>query len=104
MIPDSMRLRAFTALAVLAIFLTGCGPSKEEKAAQERARFELEEQARQDTIKANKAITEMTKRAFRRRTPEEDAKHQEEIKRQVQEALEAQRKADAAAAEAGKQP
>ena len=94
-----MRLPVFITLATLAFALTGCGPSKEEKAAQERARFELEERARQDTIKANKAITEMTKRAFRRRTPEEEAKHQEEVKRQVQEALEAQRKADAEAVE-----
>lgn len=62
-----------------------------------RERLELEEKARQEAVKANKAITEMTNRAFRRRTPEEEAKHQAEVQRQAQEILDAQRKADAEA-------
>lgn len=79
------------------LLFTGCGPSKEELQAQERARLELEERQRREAEMANKAITDMTDRAFRRRTPEEEAKHQAEKARQVQELLDAQKKADAEA-------
>ncbi len=53
----------------LAFAFTGCGPSKAELAAKERQRLELEEQARRDAEKANKAITEMNKKAFGRKPP-----------------------------------
>lgn len=39
----------------------------------------------------------MTEKAFRKRTPEEEAKHQAEVRRQAQEIIDAQKKADAAA-------
>jgi hypothetical protein len=81
----------------LACVFAGCGPSKAERDATERQRLELEEKARLDTEKANKAITGMTEKAFRQRTPEEEAKHQAEVKRQAQEMIDAQKKADAAA-------
>ena len=54
------------ALALLAGSVVGCGPSKEELAARERARLEVERQAQQDAAKANKAITEMNKKMFSR--------------------------------------
>ena len=54
------------ALALLVAGLAGCGPSKDELAARERARLELERQAQADAAKANKAITEMNKKMFSR--------------------------------------
>lgn len=54
------------ALALLIGGVAGCGPSKEELAARERARLELERQALEDAKKANKAITEMSKKMFSR--------------------------------------
>lgn len=53
------------ALALFAVGLAGCGPSKEELAARERARLELERQAQENAAKANKAITDMNKKMFR---------------------------------------
>lgn len=100
----SSSLTIIPLASALVFVVAGCGPSKEDIAAQERARFALEEKARQDAIKANKAITEMTNRAFRRRTPEEEAKHQAEVQRQVREALDAQKKADAEAAKVKSNP
>ena len=88
----------FAFYIVLACAFAGCGPSKEERDAKERQRLELEEKARLDTEKANKAITGMTEKAFRQRTPEEEAKHKAEVQRQAQEIIDAQKKADAAAA------
>lgn len=44
--------------------VTGCGPSKEDLAAKERARIEQEKQAQADAAKANKAITDMNKKMF----------------------------------------
>lgn len=54
-----------SALALLAVSLVGCGPSKEELAERERARLELERQAQADAAKANKAITDMNKKMFK---------------------------------------
>ena len=62
------------------------------------ANVELEERARHEAAAANKAITAMTEKAFRRRTPEEEARHKEEVARQVQEILKAQKEAEAAGA------
>ncbi len=87
----------FVLYVALGCAFVGCGPSKEERDAKERQRFELEEKARLDAEKANKAITGMTEKAFRKRTPEEEAKHQAEVRRQAQEIIDAQKKADAAA-------
>ena len=88
----------FVFYIAFACVFVGCGPSKEERAAKERQRLELEEKARLDTEKANKAITGMTEKAFRQRTPEEEAKHRAEVQRQAQEIIDAQKKADAATA------
>ncbi len=46
--------------------ITGCGPSKSEREAQERARLELEERSRQETEAANKAITEVNRKLGRK--------------------------------------
>jgi hypothetical protein len=80
----------------LALLLTGCGPAKPDATA--RKRLELEEQARREAVAGNHAITEMTEKAFRRRTPEEEAQHQAERARQVQALLDAQKQAEANAA------
>jgi uncharacterized protein YggU (UPF0235/DUF167 family) len=53
-------------LGLLLAALVGCGPSKEELAARERARLELERQAQADAGKANEAITEMNQRCLGR--------------------------------------
>jgi len=52
--------------ASFVVLLTGCGPSKDELAARERARIEQEKQAAHDAEKANKAITDNNKRMFGR--------------------------------------
>lgn len=57
-------LCAIAALSVL--ILVGCGPSKDELAARERARIEQEKQAAKDAEKANKAITDNNKKMFSR--------------------------------------
>lgn len=92
------KLSSFVFFIVLACAFTGCGPSKEEREAKERQRLELEEKARLDADKANKAITGMTEKAFRQRTPEEEAQHKADVQRQAQEIIDAQKRADAAAA------
>ena len=74
----------------------GCGKSRED-AARDKQRLELEEQAQRDVKKANKAITDMTDRAFRKRTPEEEEKAKAEKAKRVQELIDAQKKADAEA-------
>lgn len=51
---------------VLSLLVTGCGPSKAEREAQERARIELEEKTRREAEAANKAITEMNKKLGRK--------------------------------------
>jgi hypothetical protein len=56
--------RIFLVGLPLVFCVVGCGPSKEELAARERARLELERQAQADAAKANKAITEMNKKMF----------------------------------------
>ena len=100
MTPGNKVLLALVSVMAVA----GCGPSKEERDAKTRERFELEEKARQEAVKGNKAITDMTNRAFRRRTPEEEAKHQADVQRQAQEILDAQKKTDAEAAKATPKP
>ena len=57
-------------ISILVVALTGslagCGPSKEELRARERARLELEEQSQREAQRANKAITEMNKKLGRK--------------------------------------
>lgn len=53
-------------LLLLASCLVGCGPSSAERAAKERERVRLEEQAQRDAKKANEAITEMNKKLGRK--------------------------------------
>lgn len=50
----------------LSALLVGCGPSKAERDAQERARMELEEKSRREAEAANKAITENNKKLGRK--------------------------------------
>ena len=69
---------------VLSLLVTGCGPSKAEREAQERARIELEEKTRREAEAANKAITEMNQNMFKKLTPEERAAREEERKRNAQ--------------------
>lgn len=87
----------FTSLFVASL-VTGCGPSASERAAAEKKKADAEIQARDETHRASKAVTEMTDKMFRSRTPEEEAKLKQEKERQVREILEAQKKADADAA------
>lgn len=58
-------------LLLLASGLVGCGPSAAERAAMERERLRLEQQAQRDAKKVNEAITEMNKK-LRRKPPELD--------------------------------
>jgi hypothetical protein len=51
---------------MLALACAGCGPSAAERAAKERERQQLEEQAQRDEKKANEAITEMNKKLGRK--------------------------------------
>ena len=83
--------------------LVGCGKGRDE-AAREKQRLELEDQAQRDVKKANKAITDMTDRAFRKRTPEEEEKAKAEKAKRVQELIDAQKKADAEASATTVQP
>lgn len=50
----------------MSVLLVGCGPSKAERDAQERARMELEEKSRREAEAANKAITENNKKLGRK--------------------------------------
>lgn len=62
--------RIVTAALVMVIAgIAGCGPSKEELAAKERARLDAEAQARRDEERANKAITEMGQKLGRKVAP-----------------------------------
>jgi len=61
-----LKIGFTVAVAVLALALVGCGPSKDELAARERARLEAEKQAEADAAKANKAITDINKKMFGR--------------------------------------
>jgi hypothetical protein len=56
----------WAALIVLAVILAGCGESRREREARERARLEQEQQAERDAAKANKAITDMNRKMFGR--------------------------------------
>lgn len=60
------KLTIMAGALALTIVLVGCGPSQGERAAQERARFELEERLRQETEAANKAITEVNRKLGRK--------------------------------------
>ena len=58
--------RLIVVSAVLAFTLAGCGPSKAEREANERARLQEEEQTQRDAQKANEAITGMNKKLGRK--------------------------------------
>lgn len=99
-----MKMTQLTVLIGVVSFVgAGCGPSaKTERKATAQERLELEEQARREAAVANKAITEMTEKAFRRRTPEEEAKHKAAVAAQVQALQKARQEAEAKAAAASK--
>jgi len=61
-----MKIRVPIIALVLSLFVTGCGPSKAEREAEERARIELEQQAERERAAANKAITDMSKKLGRK--------------------------------------
>ena len=65
------RLMVLGTVLLLPCGLAGCGPSASERAAQERKRLELEEQAQRDARKANRAITTMNQK-LGRKPPELD--------------------------------
>ncbi len=71
----------------LSLLCAGCGPSKAEREAEERARLELERQAEREREAANKAITDMNQKMFKKLTPEERAQRDEERKRNAQKML-----------------
>ena len=50
----------------LALVFSGCGPSKAEREARDRARLDLEEQSRGEADRANKAITGMNQKLGRK--------------------------------------
>ncbi len=79
-----MRPYVFIITFLLSLVVTGCGPSKAEREAEQRARLELEEKARREAEAANKAITEMNQKMFQKLTPEERAQRDEERKRAAQ--------------------
>ena len=96
------RIMAIVAGVTTLGLLAGCSPSTAEREAKDRARLELEETSRREAETANKAITEINRKRFGKRTPEEQAQHEAKRARQVQELLEAQKKVEADAA--GKPP
>jgi len=61
-----MKILTLLLVLYLSLLVTGCGPSKAEREAQERARLELEEKTRREAEAANKAITEMNKKLGRK--------------------------------------
>ncbi|HEY9248094.1 MAG TPA: hypothetical protein VIO38_03140 [Rariglobus sp.] len=79
-----MKIHVLIITIGLSLFVTGCGPSKAEREAEERARIELEQQAERERAAANKAITDMNQKMFKKLTPEERAQREEERKRNAQ--------------------
>jgi hypothetical protein len=61
-----MKILTLLLALSLSLLVTGCGPSKAEREAQERARLELEEKTRREAEASNKAITEMNKKLGRK--------------------------------------
>ncbi|MFA6960377.1 MAG: hypothetical protein WC205_06490 [Opitutaceae bacterium] len=61
-----MKILTLLLALSLPLLVTGCGPSKAEREAQERARIELEEKTRREAEAANKAITDMNKKLGRK--------------------------------------
>lgn len=59
-------------LLASAAALSGCDPMAAERDAKNRKRIELEEKQRLEIEVANKAITEMNKKAFARKAPSLD--------------------------------
>ncbi|MEO7700678.1 MAG: hypothetical protein ABIZ04_15760 [Opitutus sp.] len=84
--------------AVLIAALGACGPSNAERDANERARVELEKRAQREAAIANQAISDMNRKAFRKRTPDEQAKYEAELAEEAHKLIEAQKKAEADAA------
>ena len=68
-----MNSRFVTVLALVALCAALPGCDSKEKAARERDRMDLEEQARRDAETANKAITDMNRKMFARKSAEKPA-------------------------------
>lgn len=79
-----MKILALIITLGLSFLVASCGPSKAEREAELRARMELEEKARREEVAANKAMTEMNQKMFKKLTPEERAQRDEERKRNAQ--------------------
>lgn len=96
------KIRLLRPAAALGLILSGCAP-KERTPKNDRARMEdrlaAEIEAERAAAAANRAITEMNAKAFRRRTPEEEAQHKAEVARQVEQLREERRQAEAKAAQ-----
>ena len=60
------RLGFMIGALCLVLLATGCGPSKTEREARERARIEAEEAAGREAAIANKAITGMNQKLGRK--------------------------------------
>lgn len=60
------RFMVITGGLGLALALSGCGPSKTERTAKERARLELEKKAGGEAKAANQAITGMNQKLGRK--------------------------------------
>jgi hypothetical protein len=54
------------ALIALAVIFTGCGESKKDREARERARLEQEQQAERAIEKSNEAVNEVSKKLGRK--------------------------------------
>jgi hypothetical protein len=65
----SYRGSSIVLLLASVCVLAGCGPSKAERDARNKERLELEEKQRREMEAANKAITDMNKKAFGRKPP-----------------------------------
>ena len=68
----SYRVSRIILLLASVCVLAGCGPSKAERDAKKQQRLELEEKQRREAEAANKAITDMNKKAFGRKPPSLD--------------------------------
>jgi cytochrome c556 len=61
-----MRIYALIITFLLSLVVSGCGPSKAEREAEQRTRLELEMRAERERAAANKAITDMSKKLGRK--------------------------------------
>lgn len=92
-----MKTTALIILIGFSICSIGCGPTQAEREAadRERKRLELEERTRRETEAANKTITDMNQKMFKKLTPEERAARDEERKRNAQKIVDEMKEKDA---------